>query len=387
MERSLANGEQGTRDEIGFLLLHQGFADRFFPGTSVLQTRIRYALFVPWIYEGLIRLRRKGRDLDAVRREQLLQLARRLKTYGKEKTGVIGGDIIHQNRLSSQPPDLVYWSALKSWGMRLPHVDSTGDALRRIAERSKTAPTDDDEGDLDQLGNTDVFQVLADAPDGWDNPDSPLNFALLAKEKKYLRDKLQVVVRPDGELSLLAKLVDAGAVFNGSSKLTLPDGVERYADTSDREAIVVARKAASLAAIGRAVYGALVEHLREQEGVSTDRRFRDGLIESIRDYGIAAAGCDLEAADRLVPNMPREFREVLRQTCQYIQAGNPGEFLQLLPCYRASEVDRKSPRRARLAESAHAKERRFEWEPEGHRTRPLHYRWDVIYDMLTDLHG
>jgi hypothetical protein len=40
----LASGEQDTRDEIGFLLIHQGFADRFFPGTSVLHTRVRYAL-------------------------------------------------------------------------------------------------------------------------------------------------------------------------------------------------------------------------------------------------------------------------------------------------------------------------------------------------------
>ena len=46
----LASGEQDTRDEIGFLLIHQGFADRFFPGTSVLHTRVRYALFVPWLF-------------------------------------------------------------------------------------------------------------------------------------------------------------------------------------------------------------------------------------------------------------------------------------------------------------------------------------------------
>ena len=30
VERSLTNSEQDTRDEIGFLLIHQGFADRFF---------------------------------------------------------------------------------------------------------------------------------------------------------------------------------------------------------------------------------------------------------------------------------------------------------------------------------------------------------------------
>src|SRR5206468_1957788 len=49
----LKSGERGVRDEIGFLTLHQGFSDRFFPGTSVLQTRVRYALFVPWQIQDL----------------------------------------------------------------------------------------------------------------------------------------------------------------------------------------------------------------------------------------------------------------------------------------------------------------------------------------------
>ena len=41
-EARLREEQEGVRDEIGFLLLHQAYADRFFPGTSVLQTRLRY---------------------------------------------------------------------------------------------------------------------------------------------------------------------------------------------------------------------------------------------------------------------------------------------------------------------------------------------------------
>ena len=48
-EEALASNEKGVRDEVGFLALHQGLADRFFPGTSVLHTRLRYVLFVPWL--------------------------------------------------------------------------------------------------------------------------------------------------------------------------------------------------------------------------------------------------------------------------------------------------------------------------------------------------
>ena len=51
IDKQLKADAQEVRDELGFLLLHQAFADRFFPGTSVLiQTRLRYVLFVPWVY-------------------------------------------------------------------------------------------------------------------------------------------------------------------------------------------------------------------------------------------------------------------------------------------------------------------------------------------------
>ena len=49
-ERQLSGTGEGVRDEIGFLIVHQRYADYFFPRTSVLHTRLRYALFVPWIY-------------------------------------------------------------------------------------------------------------------------------------------------------------------------------------------------------------------------------------------------------------------------------------------------------------------------------------------------
>jgi hypothetical protein len=54
-EAQLDGHSEGVRDEIGFLLIHQRYADRFFPGTSVLHTRLRYVLFVPWMYEALQR--------------------------------------------------------------------------------------------------------------------------------------------------------------------------------------------------------------------------------------------------------------------------------------------------------------------------------------------
>ena len=385
VERSLTNGEQETRDEIGFLLIHQGFADRFFPGTSVLQTRVRYALFVPWVYEGLAQTRRRGRDLEGTLRDQLITLARRLKILGKEKTGVIGGDVVHLNRLSSQPPDRVYWSALKSWGILFPKVDSASDALRRIDGRVKRSHQDDDRGPLDDFESTEVFAKPFPPPKDWEDPSKPLNFALDDRERKFLRDNLRTLRRPDGELSLLANLVAKKAGFAAKPDLKLPADLDNYADEVDKEALAVARDAAHLAAIGRMVYGALVETIREQEGISKERTFRERLVNGFAKYGVAAKRCDLTTVEHFVPKISSQVREVLQKTQAFVRANDPSDFFTLRGCYRDAEVDRKTIRRARLAESGHAKDRRFEWEPNRYNTPPLHYRWFIVQDLLTDL--
>ena len=57
--------EKGTLDELGVGQVRDAFADIFFPGTSTLQTRARYLLFVPWIFA---RLERKRVRIGQVRR-------------------------------------------------------------------------------------------------------------------------------------------------------------------------------------------------------------------------------------------------------------------------------------------------------------------------------
>lgn len=47
--------EKTTRDELGIGSVRDAFADLFFPGTSTIQTRARYFLFIPWIYLDLVK--------------------------------------------------------------------------------------------------------------------------------------------------------------------------------------------------------------------------------------------------------------------------------------------------------------------------------------------
>ena len=45
--------ERESRDERGLGAIRDSFADDLLPGTSTIQTRLRYMLFVPWVYTDL----------------------------------------------------------------------------------------------------------------------------------------------------------------------------------------------------------------------------------------------------------------------------------------------------------------------------------------------
>lgn len=384
VERSLANCEQDTRDEIGFLLIHQGFADRFFPGTSVLHTRIRYALFVPWVYLQAARNQQHGSDLDTTIRRLLIQLAIRLKQLGGEPYDVIGGDKLGQ--LTSQPPDRVYWTALRGWGLLLPTVVSRSEALRRLEAGAHTSARDDDGGRLDDEV-TEVFAGLPNPPIGWDDAASPLHFKMSAKERDFLRRKLSLLTRPGEDArALLAHLVGARDFFDDAAP-ELPKELNARADTADKRALDVARDSAALAAIGRTVYGALVEKLLARDGGPDQKTYRGQLRTHFASYGEAASRCDLDALEAFLPELPLHVRDVLRQTRTYVREEKPERFAMLRDCYQKAEVTRKTRQRARLLDTERSAQRRAEWDPGRHNTTPLHYRWYIVREMLSDLSG
>jgi hypothetical protein len=90
MQRLLALfQEQETRDELGLGSIRDYLSDRFFPGTSTIQTRLRYMLFVPWILRSLEGRNGSKEQLAKEGRSAELRLIEALKAGG-ETGGVIG---------------------------------------------------------------------------------------------------------------------------------------------------------------------------------------------------------------------------------------------------------------------------------------------------------
>src|SRR3954469_23564447 len=96
--------EKGTVDELGLGTIRDAFADRLFPGTSTLQSRTRYWLFIPWLYQRLEAEKTKPANMDARARQRQAELVRALVSGG-ESEGVIG---IEAKDKVLRPPSFVY---------------------------------------------------------------------------------------------------------------------------------------------------------------------------------------------------------------------------------------------------------------------------------------
>jgi hypothetical protein len=363
----------GVRDEIGFLTIHQGYADRFFPGTSVLHTRARYAVFVPWLFEDLAGL--TGPAAARALRERERVLSGRLRDAGESK--VIGSRVFPKP--SSQPPSTVYWNALSVWGILRPRPDrrTISRAQAHQLLQSAGVATDDDGQPL--LSSDPPFARLPNRPDSWHS--GPLTLQLTVPEAVFLRDRLAQLRRNGShELSLLARLIRTEV----AAPSAMWAGETRAIAGPDRVPLIRAQQAASLASVGRAVYDALLEHMVEADDkreIST--RHRDHLVGVVEEHGSVAAALDVAALEDDIGALPTKLRVVLTATKAWIAAKsvNPAP---LFDAYAAAEK-RKGPR-ARLAVTPNGRARRLEWSTDEHGLAgPLHYRWGQVSTLLNDL--
>jgi hypothetical protein len=379
-EQALNPSEQGVRDEIGFLYIHDAYSNRFFPGTSVLQTRLRYALFVPWIYQKLFN-RGVKRDVERELAREELTLVSRLSRL--ETKGVIGRTIFP--RPTKQPSTFIYWSALASWGILRDDGGTTPSRtfVHRMLERANTVKRrTTEEYETDE--SYDPFWPVPEPPTDWDDPDAALNFVLRRDEREFIRQKISNVQKPGtNQASLLASLVDARA----QPTWMYSTEVAAHADLEDRPALRRARSGAALGAVGRAVYAALLEEVCEsrdhRNGIGTVHR--DRLLNLIMpQFRNDALRTDLENLRADVPKMPDELFRVLEETCRWLRYPQT-PVNSLLDAYACAEYSRKRDR-ARLPSTGLARDRRNEWYPnQTTPAEPLHFRWHIAQQFLIDL--
>lgn len=135
--------DQGSVDELGIGSIRDAFSNSFFPGTSVLHTRARYLLFIPWL---LADVARKGRPVDESRKELRDAEGRLIRALlaGGEQANVIGSQA--QDKLKTMPSQ-VYWPALGTFQLR--RWDTTIDGYFRKASQHARRSAEVSAGDAE----------------------------------------------------------------------------------------------------------------------------------------------------------------------------------------------------------------------------------------------
>ena len=108
--------ESGTIDEMGLGSLRSTLSDTLFPGTSYIQTRLRYLLFIPWLYRHLEHRRVRAGKVQQAARQAEVELIGPLRR-NTDNTGVIGQ---MARAALKRLPSSVYWGMLTRWGIFLP---------------------------------------------------------------------------------------------------------------------------------------------------------------------------------------------------------------------------------------------------------------------------
>ena len=175
--------EKDTRDELGLGALRDALSDLMFPGTSTIQTRLRYMLFVPWIYRQVASERSPRPATERARAREITLIA--ALEAGGESEGVIGN--VAREGLKRLPSD-VYWAGLFTLGIRrLPGARSTCLEARDPQEHW-AANLPEDPGDFLQQ----------------------TSFRLRREEADFLRDRLRLSV-PGSLYEELARNHDTSA--------------------------------------------------------------------------------------------------------------------------------------------------------------------------------
>lgn len=277
--------EKETRDELGLGTIRDAFADRLFPGTSTLQTRARYFLFVPWIYQKLEDRRTDSASFAAKARKQELLLSEKLLDSG-ETIGVIGRVA---GRDLKRLPSSIYWLGLATWGIRLRPGDQsthhrTLDRWYQALEQQRRMLAGDE---AEQRIASNWDPALPSAPEGF--PEGA-TLDLTGEEAHYLRDKI-AARHPD---SLLFRMIEQEEdvldtewpwEWRGLSSVPRPM----------RELVTHAGNFAIVMAGAVELYNLMLAELRSPKDADA---YRDGLsdwIARLRDERSALAKWDLAA--------------------------------------------------------------------------------------------
>jgi hypothetical protein len=202
--------EPGAIDELGVGVVRDAFADRFFPGTSTIQTRAKYFLLVPWILQDMEEHRIPSRDFLNEMQKRELGYISTLVADGSDarSSGIIGS--VSKDKLKRKPSE-IYWHGISRFGIApIPglslsqYISTIDEQYKRqsLAEQNHVRVNEGDgcdDRDIER-GYRSIWRVCP-PPEGW---KTRLSIALDEEEARFLKDRIVQSV-PDSLMGIILR--------------------------------------------------------------------------------------------------------------------------------------------------------------------------------------
>ena len=246
--------QRESRDELGLGGIRDALSDTLFPGISVLLTRARYLLFVPWLFrEGASRGYR-GPQLAPWVDGQERRLIGALRTGG-DLGGLIGRNVGPAVRIL---PSTIYWPSLRRFGI-LRHEGT----VAQVAGLRQISRTTDDATEFLERSDA-VWAPSIPAPPSDFSGMTRCNFALTHDEATWLAERIVAAVPG----TLLEFLVAGGHRPSAVADYAWEDPSAHAATGPVRAALDETRRFAVAMHGAQLLYNVLLAERAEEIGLS-----------------------------------------------------------------------------------------------------------------------
>ena len=141
----------GTLDPLGLGSVRDAFSAMLSPGTSTIQTRLRYFVFLPWIFTDSSLSGSPPREFVRRLRDTEARLIDCLRHLGPTRAS----SATAAGRKLKRMPSEAYWGGLGSWGLRRLDL-SLAEYGQRAAALGRLRPDRDDDGNATRARGVDV---------------------------------------------------------------------------------------------------------------------------------------------------------------------------------------------------------------------------------------
>lgn len=157
---------QGTVDELGIGSVRDAFSDKLFPGISVLQTRAKYFVLIPYLFdlacrkcvEGKLHNAKEVRSFIEKQEDKLVEVLLNSTKNNEEKKGIIGSRNYLSGKSVKAKPSSIYWNGMRVSTILLDEklsIDSAcratyqkGRLLSKTERKYEAAETGSDDADI-----------------------------------------------------------------------------------------------------------------------------------------------------------------------------------------------------------------------------------------------